>query len=240
MIKASFRAYKGVQSVALLKKYRYNTPMVQFKTYVVGAALVLWGATAPLPASECLASPGTFPEIETENLAKEQLELPASFQPQGTVVVMGFRREDGDLSTEWGTAIRESLAESGLSPSTGETDGVDEADTTDETDEANATNETDGEHTLNVLIMPVIPDPGGFVRFFITNGMSASLTEEQRRSFVILFTNKDEFQSALNIESDDHVVLVADNSGRILHVECGAPTAEKVQNLIQKSALNSN
>jgi hypothetical protein len=67
------------------------------------------------------------------------------------------------------------------------------------------------------LEMPVIEDPGAAGRFFIDNGMRAGLPGEDVRAHVVtIYTNKDQFKSAMGIPSENVQAVVVDRKGRIL------------------------
>ena len=67
------------------------------------------------------------------------------------------------------------------------------------------------------LEMPVIEDPGAAGQFFIDTGMRAGLPGEDVRAHVVtIYTNKDQFKSAMGIPSEDVQAAVVDRSGHIL------------------------
>lgn len=70
--------------------------------------LVLGVFAYPLSA-ECPSRPaGTFPAIETENVARDSLTLPADVATSGSIFIISFRREDSDASTNWDKMLAES------------------------------------------------------------------------------------------------------------------------------------
>jgi hypothetical protein len=79
------------------------------------------------------------------------------------------------------------------------------------------------------LEMPVIPDPGSFMRWFISNGMRNGATEPMVRNRIFtIYTPPDALVKALGLSDTEQVhVAVAERSGKILAHVSGEWTAEK-------------
>ncbi len=87
--------------------------------------------------------------------------------------------------------------------------------------------------SLHILYLPVIQDPGAFIRLFIDGGMRAGTKESQRKNSATLYPkDADEFKRQLRISGDtiEHVMLV-DNSGKIIWYHRGAATPQTLQDL---------
>ena len=85
-----------------------------------------------------------------------------------------------------------------------------------------------GRQDISFFSMIVLDDPGLLIRALITGGIRGGLSEEEREILLILFTDKEKFQRSLRVQNDELVVLLSDNTGKILHTECGTPDSQKV------------
>lgn len=82
--------------------------------------------------------------------------------------------------------------------------------------------------------MPLINNPGMFMRWFIDTGMRGGIRDRNQRSHVwTAYTNRKAFMESCGIASDQEVcVLVVDRSGRILQKEAGTYSRAGAQRLI--------
>jgi hypothetical protein len=71
--------------------------------------------------------------------------------------------------------------------------------------------------------MPLIENPGMFMRWFIDTGMRGGIKGRYQRSHVwTAYTDKEAFLQSCGITSESEIrVLVVDRTGRILHAEAG-------------------
>jgi hypothetical protein len=86
--------------------------------------------------------------------------------------------------------------------------------------------------------VPVINNPGKFVRGFIDNGMRKGIpTTEARRHVVTLYVKKKEFMKAMQLDDEDVHVLIVDRSGKVVTRSKGIYTmasAAPIQRFLQK------
>ena len=83
--------------------------------------------------------------------------------------------------------------------------------------------------------IPLIENPGMFMRWFIDTGMRGGIKGRFQRSHVwTAYTDKKAFLQSCGITSENEIrVLVVDRSGKILHAESGAYTKEGAAKLIK-------
>lgn len=83
--------------------------------------------------------------------------------------------------------------------------------------------------------MPLIDNPGMFMRWFIDTGMRGGIKGHFQRSHVwTAYTNKRAFLQSCGIASESEIrVLVVDRSGKILHSESGEYTKEGAKALLK-------
>lgn len=90
-------------------------------------------------------------------------------------------------------------------------------------------------NTLPWLEMPLINNPGMFMRWFINTGMKRGIASEVSRSHVwTAYTDKPAFLKACEIPSEEVVyALVVDRKGRILAIESGNYSQASAKRLTQ-------
>jgi hypothetical protein len=83
--------------------------------------------------------------------------------------------------------------------------------------------------------MPLIDNPGMFMRWFIDTGMRGGIKGRFQRSHVwTAYTDKKAFLQSCGITSESEIrILVVDRSGTILHAESGAYTKEGAAKLLK-------
>jgi hypothetical protein len=83
--------------------------------------------------------------------------------------------------------------------------------------------------------MPLIDNPGMFMRWFIDTGMRGGIKGRFQRSHVwTAYTDKKAFLQSCGITSESEIrVLVVDRSGEIIHSESGAYTKEGAAKLLK-------
>jgi hypothetical protein len=82
--------------------------------------------------------------------------------------------------------------------------------------------------------MPVIENPGIFVRWFINSGMRGGIPDIHVRSHVwTAYTDKKKFMTACGMASSEHVyAMVVDREGRIPAMESGDYSKEGADRLL--------
>jgi len=90
-------------------------------------------------------------------------------------------------------------------------------------------------NTIPWVEMPLIDNPGMFMRWFIDTGMRAGIKGQFQRSHVwTAYTDKKAFLQSCGINSENKIqVLVVDRTGRILESESGAYTKEGAAKLLK-------
>jgi len=88
---------------------------------------------------------------------------------------------------------------------------------------------------ISWIEMPLIDNPGMFMRWFIDTGMRGGIKGHFQRSHVwTAYTNKRAFLQSCGIASESEIrVLVVDRSGKILHSESGEYTKEGAKALLK-------
>ncbi|MFM2168137.1 MAG: hypothetical protein RIS79_2508 [Verrucomicrobiota bacterium] len=83
------------------------------------------------------------------------------------------------------------------------------------------------------LELPIIDDPGAFMRWFIDNGMKSGIPDQAMRARVFtIYTPRIAFVSHLGLPDARQVHLaIADRAGHILHHVSGSWTAAKERSL---------
>jgi hypothetical protein len=80
--------------------------------------------------------------------------------------------------------------------------------------------------------VPLINNPGKFVRSFIDNGMRRGIpTVEARAHVVTLYVKKKEFMKTMQLPDEDVHVLVLDRSGKVVSRAKGIYTATSAQSI---------
>jgi hypothetical protein len=89
-------------------------------------------------------------------------------------------------------------------------------------------------NTIPWVEMPLIENPGMFMRWFIDTGMRGGIKGRFQRSHVwTAYTDKKAFLQSCGITSENEIqVLVVDRTGTILHSESGAYTKECAAKLL--------
>ncbi len=76
--------------------------------------------------------------------------------------------------------------------------------------------------------VPVIKNPGGFVRGFIDNGMRRGIPSVEARAHVVtLYTDKTAFKKAVGLPDEDVHVLVVAKDGKVIARQSGIHTVVK-------------
>ncbi len=94
------------------------------------------------------------------------------------------------------------------------------------------------EGKLPWLELPVINNPGAFMRWFINTGMRGGIHGKETRSHVVtLYTDKTAFKAAVGIQTEKQVhVFVAGRTGEILaHVE-GDFSPERAEQILRAAS----
>jgi hypothetical protein len=83
--------------------------------------------------------------------------------------------------------------------------------------------------------MPLIDNPGMFMRWFIDTGMRGGIKGRFQRSHVwTAYTDKKAFLQSCGITSESEIrVMVVDRTGRILHSDSGEYTKEGAAKLLR-------
>lgn len=90
-------------------------------------------------------------------------------------------------------------------------------------------------NTIPWVEMPLIENPGRFMRWFIDTGMRGGIKGRFQRSHVwTAYTDKKAFLQSCGINAENKIqVLVVDRTGRILHAESGEYTKEGAAKLLR-------
>jgi len=90
-------------------------------------------------------------------------------------------------------------------------------------------------NTIPWVEMPLIDNPGMFMRWFIDTGMRGGIKGRFQRSHVwTAYTDKKAFLQSCGITSESEIrVMVVDRTGRILHSDSGEYTKEGAAKLLR-------
>lgn len=102
---------------------------------------------------------------------------------------------------------------------------------------------TEASNRLPWIEMPLINDPGLFVRWFINTGMRGGIPSKEARAHVwTAYTDKKAFMQACGMSSEKAIyALVVDRTGRILALESGnytKPAAERLSRVLYPPKSN--